>query len=86
MDRKEIADKVLGILKPFVKNQEALATVTEQTSILNDLKVNSARLVDIILAFEDEYGIAIDDESADKVRTIGDAVNLITAKLGAQPA
>ncbi len=80
MDRQSVVNQVLTILKPFVKNADALAAVSEQTSILNDLKVNSARLVDIILAFEDEFGISIDDESADKVRTIGDAVNLIVEK------
>ena len=82
MDRKAISDKVLAILKPFVKNEAAWATANEQTSILNDLKVNSARLVDIILAFEDDFGITVDDESADKVRTIGDAINLIASKSG----
>ena len=42
--------------------------------------MNSARLVDIILAFEDEFNIAVDDESADKVRTLGDAVTMIQSK------
>jgi len=39
--------------------------------------------VDIILAFEDEFGIEVDDESADKVRTLGDAVQMILAKTAA---
>ena len=39
--------------------------------------MNSARLVDIVLAFEDEFDIAIDDEAADRVRTLGDAVTVI---------
>ena len=42
--------------------------------------MNSARLVDIILAFEDEFGIEVDDESADRVRTLGDAVQMILRK------
>jgi len=36
--------------------------------------------VDIILAFEDDFDIEVDDESADQVRTIGDAVELILRK------
>ena len=53
-----------------------------QTSILDDLKVNSARLVDVVIAFEDDFDIEIADEDVDTVNTVGDAVNLIVSKLG----
>jgi len=43
--------------------------------------VNSARLVDVILDFEDEFDIEVDDEDADAVNTVGDAVTLIEAML-----
>jgi acyl carrier protein len=82
MTEKEIFDKVVAILKPYVKNKDALANVSNDTNILDDLKVNSARLVDVVLAFEDEFNIEIADEDADAVDTIGDAVRLIKAKLG----
>ena len=52
------------------------------THILDDLKVNSARLVDVVLAFEDEFGIEIADDDVDTVNTVGDAVRLISSKLG----
>ena len=80
MTREEIFAKVIEIIKPFVKNQEALEAVDEDTNILQDLKVNSARLVDIILNFEDEFDIEVEDEDADAVNTVGDAVELIQAK------
>jgi len=79
MTEKETFDKVLGIISPFVKNAEALKAANRETAILTDLGVNSARLVDIILAFEDEFNIAIDDDTADKIRTLGDAVDQIAA-------
>lgn len=82
MTREEIFEKVVEIVKPYVKNQEALEGVTEDTNILQDLKVNSARLVDVILAFEDEFDIEVEDEDADAVNTVGDAVELIQSKLG----
>jgi acyl carrier protein len=44
------------------------------------LKVNSARLVDVVLEIEDTFGIEVKDEDADKVKTVGDAVQLILAK------
>jgi acyl carrier protein len=82
MERKEAFEKVVKILTPHVKNQAALARVSESTHILDDLKVNSARLVDVVLAFEDEFDIEIPDEDVDSVNTVGDCVALVLAKLG----
>jgi acyl carrier protein len=80
MDNATAFEKVLTIIKPFVKNTAAMGTASDSTRIIEDMGVNSARLVDIILAFEDEFGIEVDDESADKVRTLGDAVQMIVQK------
>lgn len=80
MDRKAAFDKVVEILTPHVKNQEALAKASDSTNILDDLKVNSARLVDVVLAFEDAFEIEIPDEDVDSVNTIGDCVELILRK------
>ncbi len=82
MSEQEIRNKVVEILKPYAKDAEALASVSLETNILNDLKVNSARLVDVVLAFEDTFGIEVGDEDADAVESVGDAVRLIQAKLG----
>ncbi len=81
MERTDVQQKVVAILTPYVKNQDALANLTPETSILDDLKVNSARLVDVVLAFEDEFGIEVADDEVDAVATVGDAVNLICSKL-----
>ena len=82
MEQSEIFDRVVKILTPYVKNQEALEGASLATHILDDLKVNSARLVDVVLEFEDAFNIEIDDDDVDKVETIGNAVNLIEAKIG----
>ena len=76
-EQTEVLGKVVNILTPFVKNPDALKAVSMDTSILKDLKVNSARLVDIVLEIEDAFGIAVTDEQADQVKTVGDAVRLI---------
>jgi len=81
MEESEIQEKVVKILTPYVKDQEALAQVKRETNILDDLKVNSARLVDVVLAFEDEFDIEIADEDVDSVNTIADCVELIAQKL-----
>ena len=82
MEQEEVFERVLKILTPWVKNDEALKSVSMDTSILDDLKVNSARLVDVIIAFEDDFAIEIEDEDVDLVNSVGDAVNLIVGKLG----
>ena len=81
MTEKEIFDKLVGIIGPHAKNTEMLAKVGNGTSILKDLGVNSSRLVDVIIAMEDQFGIEITDEDAEKVGTMGDAVTIIKSKL-----
>ncbi|MHB8136945.1 MAG: phosphopantetheine-binding protein [Smithellaceae bacterium] len=82
MDDKKIFDEMVNILKVYTKDQTLLEKATLDTHILNDLKVNSARLVDVIIKCEDVFGISVDDDEADKIRTIGDAVRIIKQKLG----
>jgi acyl carrier protein len=82
MDENKIREEFVNILRAYVKDPELLDKVSDSTHILNDLKVNSARLVDIIIKCEDVYGISIDDDDADKIRTIGDAVTVIKDKIG----
>jgi len=82
MSEADVMERVVKILTPWVKNEEALASVSKETNILDDLKVNSARLVDVVIAFEDEFDIEIEDEDVDTVNTVGDAVSLIVSKLG----
>jgi acyl carrier protein len=81
MNNKEIQERVVKILTPYVKDEQALANAGPGTNILEDLKVNSARLVDVVLAFEDEFDIEIADEDVDSVNTIGDCVGLIEQKV-----
>ena len=82
MDEKNIFEEMINILRPYAKNQDLLEKATMDTHILNDLKVNSARLVDVIIGCEDVYNISVDDDEADKIRSIGDAVRIIKQKLG----
>jgi acyl carrier protein len=81
MTQADILERVIKILSPYAKSQTALAAAGMDTHILDELKVNSARLVDVVLAFEDEFSIEIADEDVDTVNTVGDAVRLIAAKL-----
>ena len=81
MQEQQIFQSMVNILKPYTKDAALLERATRETHILNDLKVNSARLVDVIIKCEDVFGITVDDDEADTIRTIGNAVDLINAKL-----
>jgi acyl carrier protein len=81
MDEKQVFTEMVNILKPYVKDQTLLENATKETHILDDLKVNSARLVDVIIKCEDVFEIEIEDDDADQIRTIGDAVTVILGKL-----
>lgn len=81
METQEIFEKVIHIIKAYVKEPERLETVGMETAIIQDLKVNSARLVDIIIQAEDVFDIEIDDDDADEIKTVGDAVRVVERKL-----
>ena len=76
----ENLEAVVAIVSPFARDKEALKAVTRESSFLRDLKVNSSRLVDIVLALEDRFNIEIADEEADKIETVGAALDLIQSK------
>ena len=81
METQEIFEKMVGIITEYVKEPERLENVSMDTTIIQDLKVNSARLVDIIINSEDVFDIEIDDDDADEIKTIGDAVKVVERKL-----
>jgi len=81
MEENKIFTEMIEILRLYAKDKTHLDQATMATHILDDLKVNSARLVDVIIKCEDVFGITIEDDEADKIRTIGDAVDLIKKKL-----
>ncbi|MBU0993471.1 MAG: acyl carrier protein [Proteobacteria bacterium] len=80
MEEKEIFNEIIRIIEEFVKDNSLLKTARPETNIIKDLKVNSARLVDIIIKAEDAFDIEIDDDDADSIKTIGDAVRVVIRK------
>ena len=55
MTKEEIISKLTTIVKPYVQNEEGFKNLNENTDFINDLEINSANLVDIILDVEDEF-------------------------------
>jgi acyl carrier protein len=58
--------------------------VTPEASITDDLGADSLDQVELVMAFETEFGIDIPDEEAEKIKTVGDAVQKVDAVAGAK--
>lgn len=52
--------------------------ITENSSFIDDLGADSLDIVELIMAFEEEFDIEIPDEDAEKMKTIGDAVKYLS--------
>jgi acyl carrier protein len=81
MEKEQVFGKVIEILTPYTRNKEELDAVSDETKIIADLNVNSSRLVDVVLQFEDNFDIEIEDEEVETVTTVGKAVDLILKKV-----
>jgi len=81
MNKQEIIEQLKNIIKPYVQNQEAFENLTESTDFINDLKINSANLVDVILDIEDTYEISIDNQSMERMLNVQSALEIIKSKL-----
>jgi len=60
--------------------------VTEDAKFIDDLGADSLDQVELVMAFEEEFGSDIPDEDAEKLTTVGDAIKYIESKQGAQNA
>ena len=80
MNKEEAIQKLKEIVKPYVKNEEALAKINENTDFINDLNINSANLVDVILDVEEVFDIEIDADSMEKMRDVKSALAVIEEK------
>jgi acyl carrier protein len=57
--------------------------VTAEASFVEDLGADSLDTVELVMAFEEEFGIEIPDEDAEKMETVGDAIRYLEEKEGA---
>lgn len=71
----EIASKVKAIIVDKLGVEES--EVKNEASFANDLGADSLDTVELIMEFEKEFGISIPDDQAEKIATVGDAINYI---------
>ncbi|HIC09461.1 MAG TPA: acyl carrier protein [Aquificales bacterium] len=61
---------------------EPVENVTPEKDFVQDLGADSLDVVELVMALEEEFGIEIPEEDAEKIKTVGDAINYIKQKLG----
>jgi len=77
-----IAEKIKAVIAEQlgVKPEE----VTDQAKFVDDLGADSLDTVELVMALEEEYGIEIPDEDAEKLTTVGEAIKYIEEKLASK--
>jgi len=75
----EIIERVQSIIAEKLSVNPA--DVTQEKSFTNDLGADSLDTVELIMEFEKEFGISIPDDQAEKISTVGDAIEYIKSKI-----
>lgn len=81
MGSENVIPRLKAIVKPYIQNEEAFEVMNEETNFINDLKINSANLVDVILDIEDEFDIVMTNEDMEQMTTVKSAMAVIDTKL-----
>tara|TARA_Y100000590_G_scaffold453911_1_gene599784 strand:- start:8067 stop:8306 length:240 start_codon:yes stop_codon:yes gene_type:complete len=75
---KDISGKVKKMVAEHLGVEEA--KVTEEANFIDDLGADSLDTVELVMAFEEEFGSEISDSDAEKILTVGDAIKFIESK------
>ncbi len=79
MEREELLKKIKAIVSDKLSIGED--QVTEEASFIDDLGADSLDTVELVMALEDEFSLDIPDEDAEKLTTVGKAMDYILAHL-----
>lgn len=74
---------LLEIIKPYLPEEIEVQEVSEEKHLINDLKINSAHIVDIVLDIEDKFDIMIDDDAIGEMNTVQDSIDMVLKKAAA---
>ena len=80
MDEKEIQEKVVAIVAEQMGVDKG--EISRETHFINDLNADSLDTVELVMEFEDEFETSIPDEEAEKIQTVGQAIDYIKEHSG----
>lgn len=75
LDVKAVEEKVIDIISEQMGVDKS--EITRETSFINDLNADSLDTVELVMEFEDEFDMSIPDEEAEKIQTVGAAIDYI---------
>jgi acyl carrier protein len=73
-------EEVKEIIRKYAFDKALVDKAEENSKIISDLRINSARIVDIVLDIEEKYNIEIDDKSLEKIISVKDTMIIISEK------
>lgn len=82
MQEEEKYLKLKNIIKIYLPEDVSVEDIAQDSHFMNDLNINSANLVDIILDVEDAFDIRLENEDMEQMQTVNDALTIIDKKLG----
>lgn len=77
MDEQKIFEEVKKVVVEQLGVSES--EITREASFVDDLGADSLDTVELVMALEEAFGLEIPDEDAEKIKTIGDTINYVTA-------
>ncbi|MDO1511155.1 phosphopantetheine-binding protein [Maribacter confluentis] len=81
MERDEKYQTLKNIVKVYLPEDVDVADIKQNSHFMENLNINSANLVDIVLDVEDAFDIRLENEDMDQMQTVNDALAIIDAKL-----
>jgi acyl carrier protein len=82
LDEKVVEEKIIEIISEQMGADKT--EITRETSFINDLNADSLDTVELVMEFEDEFDMSIPDEEAEKIQTVGAAVDYIMKVAGSK--
>ena len=81
MSNEELIEKLKVIIQPYVQDEDAFQNLSASSDFIQDLKINSANLVDVVLDVEDEFDIKIENEEMEQMTSVKAAMDIIFKKI-----
>ncbi len=81
LEKEKRYDQLKKIVENYLPDDVSAESITLQSDFINELNINSANLVDIVLDVEDAFDIMLENEDMDQMATVSNALDIIESKI-----